>query len=98
MTDKANFKKNEKSEIDVNLKLPIIRSVEGSLFKDHLHVVAPSKKVLNIPIGDVLPETDYDTNVSPTFIIPTSYVRYTKKMGDEIDVSVDYFMEGRNIC
>ena len=39
MTDKANFKKNEKSEIDVNLKLPIIRSVEGSLFKDHRHVV-----------------------------------------------------------
>lgn len=51
------------------------------------------KKKLNIPVGDVKIDPSYDQNVSPDFIIPQSYVRYTKKIGDEEDSTIDYCLE-----
>ena len=60
-------------------------------------MVLPVKKILNIPIGDVILESDYETNVTPSFVIPTSFVRHTKKIGDEADISADYFMEDEDL-
>jgi len=35
-------------------------------------------------------DKDYETNVKPTYVLPSSYVRHAKKVGEEADVSVDY--------
>lgn len=48
------------------------------------------KKKINIPICDVMFDKDYETNVKPTYVLPSSYVRHAKKVGEEADVSVDY--------
>jgi hypothetical protein len=57
----------------------------------------PDKKKLNIPIGDVLIDPEYDTYVTPTYQLPTNYVRYNKKMGDEPDLIVDYLCDQTDI-
>lgn len=53
----------------------------------------PQKKKLNIPVTDVSVVDDYDNWVSPTYQMPTSYVRYNKKTSDEVDLIVDYVCE-----
>jgi hypothetical protein len=44
-------------------------------------------------VGDVKIDPLYDTIVSADFVIPQSYVRYTKKIGDEEDPTIDYCLE-----
>ena len=51
------------------------------------------KKKINIPICDVKIDEDYDKNVKPSFKLPSSYIRYVKKLGDEPDITTDYFMD-----
>ena len=59
-----------------------------------LQQVPPAtKKTLNIPIGDVTIDQDYNKDVSPTFQLPTIYVKHIKKIGDETDVSLDYVID-----
>jgi hypothetical protein len=53
----------------------------------------PQKKKLNIPVTDVSVVDDYDSWVSPTYQVPTSYVRYSKKTSEEVDLIVDYVCE-----
>lgn len=53
----------------------------------------PSKKKLNIPVTDVSVREEYDNWVTPTYQMPTSYVRYNKKTSDEVDLIVDYVCE-----
>jgi len=54
---------------------------------------APAKKTLNIPIGDVNIDQDYMKDVTPTFQLPSIYVKHIKKIGDEADVSLDYILD-----
>ena len=54
--------------------------------------MAPKKK-LNIPVGDVLVDSDYDSFLPATYSIPTGYVRYAVKMPDEVDLISDYFCD-----
>lgn len=35
----------------------------------------------------------YETIISPDYVIPQSYVRHTKKIGDEEDPTIDYCLE-----
>ena len=51
------------------------------------------KKKINIPICDVKIDEGYDKNVEPSFKLPSSYIRYVKKLGDEPDITTDYFMD-----
>jgi hypothetical protein len=53
-----------------------------------------TKKSLNIPIGDVTTDPDYNKDVPPTYVVPSHYVKYLRKIGDEEDVSVDYVVDG----
>ena len=55
------------------------------------------KKKLNIPIGDVLIDPDYEKNIPPTFVLPESFVRHTKRIGDEQDITIDYNMEDDDV-
>jgi hypothetical protein len=48
---------------------------------------------LNIPVGDVKVDPIIDTVISPDYSIPASYVRHTKKIGDEEDPTIDYCLE-----
>lgn len=57
-----------------------------------LQAVAPKKK-LNIPTCDVKTDDAYDANVKASFKQPQCYVRYVRKVGDESDMSADYFMD-----
>ncbi len=58
-----------------------------------------AKKKLNIPICDVHMDKDYDTNVSATFSLHPSYVKHSKKIGDEVDVSIDYVVDSSDkVC
>ena len=52
------------------------------------------KKKLNIPVTEVGKNDKHgDDNVLPDFILPTSYVRHIKSMGDEADMTMDYCIE-----
>lgn len=52
-----------------------------------------AKKKLNIPICDVHVDRDYEKNVPASFALPPSYVKHSKKIGDEVDVSIDYVVD-----
>ena len=52
---------------------------------------------MNIPICDVGVDPDYEKNVSATFQLPNSYLRHSKKIGDEVDISIDYNMDSQDI-
>ena len=52
---------------------------------------------MNIPICDVATDQDYDRNVKDNFILPPSYVRHSKKIGDEADISIDYNMDDQDL-
>lgn len=56
-----------------------------------------NKKVLNIPVGDVVEDAEYNTYVAANFTIPTSFVRHTKKIGDEPDITIDYCIEDEDL-
>lgn len=46
-------------------------------------------------MGDVV-EVD-DSYVTSNFNIPTSFVRHTKKIGDEPDITIDYCVEDEDL-
>jgi hypothetical protein len=48
------------------------------------------KKKLNIPIGDVDIDHDYEKNVSANFTLPSNFIR---RVGDEADLLLDYIMD-----
>jgi len=55
---------------------------------------AKSKKTkFNIPITDVSIDKDYEANLRALYSLPTSYVRYTRRVGDEADMATDYNLE-----
>lgn len=41
-------------------------------------------------------DPDYNKNVSPTFQLPSIYVKHIKKIGDEADVSLDYIISAED--
>lgn len=44
-------------------------------------------------------DPDYNKNVSPTFQLPSIYVKHIKKIGDEADVSLDYIISAEDeVC
>jgi hypothetical protein len=51
------------------------------------------KKKLNIPVCDVQNDSEYEKNVTSDFVLPQNYVRHTKKIGDEEDITIDYCLE-----
>ncbi len=51
------------------------------------------KKKLNIPIGDVDIDGDYEKNVAPNFVLPGNFIRHTRRVGDEADLLLDYVMD-----
>jgi hypothetical protein len=95
--------------LDICKKLQIVRAMEDLVVEDEALTAAaivtekssesdPSKaatkkKKLNIPVGDVKTDPIYETIVSADFVVPQSYVRYTKKIGDEEDPTIDYCLE-----
>lgn len=44
-------------------------------------------------MGDVKVDPIIDTVISADYVIPASYVRHTKKIGDEEDPTIDYCLE-----
>jgi hypothetical protein len=63
-----------------------------------LQQTAVVKKKLNIPVTDIGQDKKYDDDNSYTpFVLPPSYVRHTKIMGDEPDVTMDYCIEDEDI-
>lgn len=90
------MKKKDKNVLDPLKKVSLVRfpveSIQSSL--DNPLMSAPKKiRKLNIPICDVLIDNEYEKNVQPNFKLPTSFIRHTKKIGDEPDVTIDYNME-----
>ena len=83
--------------------MPIVRSINDydalSLNETAVNSALKSKeqasknKKLNIPIGDCTVDLEYDSIVKPDFVLPTSYIRYTKKIGDDKDISIDYCID-----
>jgi len=41
----------------------------------------------------VFPDEEYEKLVPPNFVMPSSYVRHSKKLGDENDITIDYILE-----
>lgn len=93
--------------LDILKKLPIVRSVHDlsaedetrlALLSDAELLKAPSvkKKKLNIPVGDVRVDASYA--VPRDYVLPSSYVKHTKRIGDEADVTVDYIAEEEDVA
>ena len=51
------------------------------------------KTNLNIPIGEVVIDANYEKEVSPDFALPSSYVKHQRKIGDEADASIEYVVD-----
>mmetsp|Transcript_23137 Transcript_23137/g.33901 ORF Transcript_23137/g.33901 Transcript_23137/m.33901 type:complete len:655 (-) Transcript_23137:198-2162(-) len=98
--------------LDIYKKLQIVRAIEELIYDEETGLAtervktvdvdtfkAPvvQKKKLNIPIGDVSYDADYDTQVPSDFSVPQNYVRYTKKIGDDEDITVDYCLESEDM-
>ena len=49
-----------------------------------------TKKKLNIPVGDVLVDPEYDTFFPANYTVPSGYVRYIVKLSDDVDLISDY--------
>jgi len=56
-------------------------------------VASQKKKKLNIPVGDVKTDADYEKNVKPTYNQTETFVRYHRRMADEPNMGDDYFMD-----
>jgi hypothetical protein len=56
-----------------------------------------AKKKLNIPICDVLIDPDYEAIIKADYVQPQNYVRHTKKIGNEPDMTVDYNIEEEDL-
>ena len=67
------------------------------LFISYFYQAIPIKKKVNIPICDVGVDPDYEKNVSASFTLPNGYLRHSKKIGDEVDISIDYNMDSQDI-
>ena len=74
-------------------KIPIIRYDDTNACNEQLNTINKEKKRFNIPVGDVNNDDDYDKNVPPSFVLPTSYVRYIKRIGIDDDPTIDYNVE-----
>lgn len=48
------------------------------------------KKKLNIPVCDVTEDPEYDTRIKADFQLPATFIRHSRKLVDEIDLSTDY--------
>lgn len=58
---------------------------------------ALNKKKLNIPVCDVLNDSEYGSIISTDFVLPQNYVRHAKKIGDEEDVTIDYNADEQDV-
>mmetsp|Transcript_24261 Transcript_24261/g.40506 ORF Transcript_24261/g.40506 Transcript_24261/m.40506 type:complete len:152 (-) Transcript_24261:32-487(-) len=93
------MRKIEADQLENHRRIPVIRSNLSFGGKSEEHALeAPKmpgtvKKALNIPICDVSVDNDYSKDVSPVFKLPKSYVKHLKKIGDEIDISLDYVVD-----
>ena len=54
------------------------------------------KKKPNIPVCDVNTDADYEKNVKATFKQTQTFVRYTRRMADEPDLSEDYLIDAQD--
>jgi hypothetical protein len=81
----------ESSNVDHNSSSHVCKSNDFLIFNVYLNF--KTKKKLNIPVGDVKIDEEYDSFIPATYSIPTGYVKHTKKMNDEPDLIVDYCCE-----
>lgn len=51
--------------------------------------ILPPKKRLNIPIGEVDIDLEYDLETAADFELPFNYIRSSRKLGTEGDVTLD---------
>ena len=56
-----------------------------------------AKKKLNIPIGDVAYDEEYEQNVAATYCVPSILIRHARKVGDESDLLIDYVVENDDL-
>lgn len=70
----------------------------GSFHRSNLLQVAVNlkKKKLNIPVCDVNTDADYEKNVKATFKQTETFVRYTRRMADEPNLSEDYVIDAQD--
>jgi hypothetical protein len=57
------------------------------------------KKKLNIPVTDIVQDVKYDDDnaFASAFVLPASYVRHIKIMGDDADITMDYCIEDEDL-
>ena len=78
-------------------KIPVIRTDDTEAGIEQSKAINVEKKKFNIPVGDVTVDDDYEKNVPATYILPTSYVRYVKRIGIDDDTTVDYNIEDEDL-
>lgn len=82
---------SESDDVDFHQKFPVIRTIEEiNNAKDKSSSTVKIKKGLSIPICDITIDQDYDKHVKANFTLPCSYLKYSKKLGDEVNITIDY--------
>ena len=69
-------------------------SIDETLFDAQSSAVAQKKKKkINIPITDVTIDQEYEKMVNSNFIVPKSYIHYSRRIGDETDITLNYNLD-----
>lgn len=100
--------------LDIYKRLQVVRTIEDLIYdedagtfekskameSDFFKATSVVKKKLNIPVTDIAQDYKYDDDnaFSSAFVLPASYVRHIKIMGDEADMTVDYCIEDEDIA
>jgi hypothetical protein len=88
-TDKAI----EKPALDLHGKILLIRSKKELPKGLDKSKSKGSRKKINLPVTDCADDPNYEKDVPANYQVPSSYVRYVRRVGNEADMSVDYNMD-----
>jgi hypothetical protein len=100
------YPRDKKLELDVGAPMSVIRTlgdlqnVLGSKIVDSelldaqaSTAIIRTKKKINIPITDVTIDQEYEKMVNSNFIVPKSYIHYSRRIGDETDITLNYNLD-----
>ena len=93
-TAMEGMEKPEKPAIDLYGKILLVRS-KKELPKDIDRTKSKAnRKKINLPVTDCVDDPTYEDDVPANLKVPSSYVRYVRRVGNEADISVEYNMDG----
>jgi hypothetical protein len=80
----------EKPPLDLYQKILVIRSKKELPKEADKNKSKAGRKKINLPVTDCVDDPTYENDLLANYKVPSSYVRYVRRVGNEADMSVDY--------